>query len=104
MARLANLDQMTLRDKIREASRRSHELAEHLQQAFVPKVHGLRKVTRPQKADSATPPIADVTIRHQAALVLESDHYTEGLCEQAEALFEAISTEIDKLAAQGMPR
>ena len=103
MARSLNLDQLTLRDKIREAARKSHDMIEHLEHAFVPKAHDLRKVSRPQDPKSESPPIADVTIRHQAAKVLESDQYTEGLSEEAEALFEAIATEVDKLATRGQP-
>ena len=103
MARSLNLDQLTLRDKIREAARKSHDMIEHLEHAFVPKAHDLRKVSRPQDPKSEAPPIADVTIRHQAAKVLESDQYTEGLSEEAEALFEAIATEVDKLATRGQP-
>ena len=45
-----------------------------------------------------------MTIRHHAAMVLESDQYTEGLNAEAEALFEAIATEVDKLATRGQPR
>lgn len=103
MARSLNLDQLTLRDKIREAARKSHDMIEHLEHAFVPKAHDLRKVSRPQDPKSEAPPIADVTIRHQAAKVLESDQYTEGLSEEAEALFEAIATEVEKLATRGQP-
>ena len=103
MARSLNLDQLTLRDKIREAARRSHDLIEHLEHAFVPKAHDLRKVSRPQDHGSAAPPIADVTIRHHVDMLLESDQYTEGLNEEAEALFEAIATEVDKLATRGQP-
>ncbi len=103
MARSLNLDQLTLRDKIREAARRSHDLIEHLEHAFVPKAHDLRKVTRPHDPKAETPPIADVTIRHQAAMVLESDQYTEGLNEETDALFEAIAVEIDELATRGQP-
>lgn len=104
MAKSLNLDQLTLRDKIREAARRSHDLMEHLEHAFVPKAHDLRKVSRPQDSGSEAPPIADVTIRHHSAMVLESDQYTEGLNQEAEALFEAIATEVDKLATRGQPR
>ena len=104
MARSLNLNQLTLRDKIREAARRSHELSEHLEQAFVPKVHDLRKVTRPPEPNAETPPVADVTVRHQAASVLEADLYTDGLNDDTEALFEAIAAEVDKLANQGQPR
>ncbi|MBM4076660.1 MAG: hypothetical protein FJ267_13605 [Planctomycetes bacterium] len=104
MARSTNIDQLTLRDKIREAARRSHELTEHLELAFVPKVHGLRKVTRSPKPGTDAIPVADVTVRHQSAAVIESDQYTQRLCDEAEVLFEAISRDIDRLASEGATR
>lgn len=104
MAKPLNLDQLTLRDKIREAARRAHDLIEHLEHAFVPKAHDLRKVSRPHDPRSEAPPVEDVTIRHQAAKVLESDQYTEGLNADAEALFEAIAVEVDHLVTRGQFR
>ena len=101
MARSLNLDQLTLRDKIRDAARRSNELSEHLEQAFVPKVHQLRKLTRPQEPDSEAVPISDVTIRHQAAIVLESENYTAGLDDDSSTLFAAIVEEVEQILSKG---
>src|SRR5580698_554980 len=95
MARSHNLNQLTLRDKIREAARRSHELNEHLEQAFVPKVHHLRKLTRPPEAEADVVPVSDATVRTQAATVLESETYTARLDHDASALFAAIVEEVD---------
>ena len=103
MARLTKYDHFTLRDKIHEASLRAHELAEHLRLSFVPKVHGLRKVSRAQNLDLDLPPVEDLSIRHQAAAVLEANQYTDGLSEHTEILLEAISTAISKLASTGIP-
>ena len=97
MARSLNLNQLTLRDKIREAAHRSHDLNEHLEQAFVPKVHQLRKLTRPPEPDSEAAPASDTTIRHQAAIVLESECYTAGLDDDCSALFEAIVDEVGQI-------
>lgn len=97
MARPLNLNQLTLRDKIREAARRSHDLNEHIEQAFVPKVHQLRKLTRPAEPGSEAAPISDMTIRHQAAIVMESEAYTVGLDDETSALFAAISEEVEQV-------
>lgn len=97
MAKSLNLDLLTLRDKIREAARRSHELNEHLEQAFVPKVHQLRKLTRPAEPGADAPPVTDVTVRHQAATVLESERYTTTLDDEATALFTAIVDEVGQV-------
>lgn len=95
MARSLNLSQLTLRDKIREAARRSHDLNEHLEQAFVPKVHQLRKLTRPPEPGTDAIPVSDTTIRHQAAVVLDCEKYTAGMDDETSALFGAIADEVD---------
>lgn len=97
MAKSLNLSQLTLRDKIREAARRSQDLNEHLEQAFVPKVHQLRKLTRPSEPNPDAPPISDTTIRHQSATVLESEKYTANLDDEATALFMAIVEDVDQV-------
>ena len=97
MARSLNLNQLTLRDKIREAARRSHDLNEHLEQAFVPKVHQLRKLTRPPEPGSDVIPATDTTIRQQAAIVLDSEKYTVGLDDEISALLVAIVEEVDQV-------
>lgn len=94
MARSLNLNQLTLRDKIREAARRAHDLNEHLEQAFVPKVHELRKLVRPSEAGIEAIPVSDTTIRHHSAIVIDSEQYTANLDEDATALFEAIVEEV----------
>lgn len=97
MAKSLNLNQLTLRDKIREAARRSHELNEHLEQAFVPKVHELRKLTRLPEPGTDAVPVSDTTIRHHAAIVIDSEKYTAGLDDDATALLEAIVEEVERI-------
>lgn len=97
MARSLNLSQLTLRDKIREAARRAHDLNEHLEHAFVPKVHQLRKLTRSAEPGSDTVAASDTSIRHQAATVLDSESYTVGMDDDCSALFAAIVEEVDQV-------
>ena len=104
MARSQSLDQLTLRDKIREAARRSHELNEHLEQAFVPKVHQLRKLTRPAEAESEVVPVSDTSVRHQVATVLDSEIYTVRLEEAVTSLFTAISEEVEQILTKGQKK
>lgn len=97
MARSLNLDQLTLRDKIREAARRAHDLNEHLEHSFVPKVHELRKLTRQPDPGTEAVPVADMTIRHHAAIVIDSENYTAKLDDDATALFESIVEEVNRI-------
>ncbi|MEI8382388.1 MAG: hypothetical protein WCJ09_19810 [Planctomycetota bacterium] len=97
MARSLNLNQLTLRDKIREAARRAHDLNEHLEQAFVPKVHELRKLVRRSEQGIEVIPVSDTTVRHHAAIVIDSEQYTANLDDDATALFEAIVEEVGNI-------
>ncbi len=97
MARSLNLSQLTLRDKIREAARRSQDLNEHLEQAFVPKVHQLRKLTRPAEPGSDAIPATDTSVRQQAAVVLDSENYSAGLDDETSALLAAIVDEVEQV-------
>lgn len=102
MAGSLNLSQLTLRDKIREAARRSHDLNEHLEQAFVPKVHQLRKLTRPPEPEAI--PASDMSIRHQSAIVMDCENYTVGMDDDVSALFASIEEELQKVLTKGLRR
>lgn len=97
MARSLNLSQLTLRDKIREAARRTHDLDEHLEQAFVPKVHQLRKLTRPPEVGSDLVTVPDTSIRNQAAIVLDCEKYTVTLDDEVTALYVSIAADVDQI-------
>lgn len=97
MAKTVDLNSLTLREKIHEAARKSRDMTEHLEQGFLPKVHALRKLTLPQDPAATTPPVADITIRHHAAEVLESEEYTDRLDSEAMQYFEAVSREVADL-------
>lgn len=96
-----SLNEMTLREKCRDASRLVKELADHLERGFLPKVHTLYKLSRPHSAQFDATSVRDVTIRTQAAAVLEADLYSTKLDEEVRQLFAAIGTEVDHLVNTG---
>jgi hypothetical protein len=89
-------DELTLRDRVVAAIRLNRELVEHLDQGFVPKVHQLRRVTRPPKAGDDAPP-GDKTVHAQAAAVLEADHFTVDVYQQLIAHCESIRKSVQEL-------
>lgn len=91
------IEQLTLREKIRDAERVTRELREHLELNFAPKIHELKKMCRPadDKPDAET--FADVTIRSQSSQVIQSDRFTAGLDDQAERLYAAIVVEVEDI-------
>ncbi len=89
-------DDLALRDRVTAAIRLNRELLEHLEQGFVTKVHQLRRVTRPPKPGDEAPP-GDKTVHSQAAVVLESDHFTVGVYQQLIAHCESIRKSVQEL-------
>ena len=96
-------DDLTLRDRVVAALRFNRELVEHLEQGFVPKVHALRRVTRPEKVGGDPAP-GDKTVHASAATVLESDHFTVGVYEQLIAHCESIRKAVDELTGERVTR
>jgi len=68
---------LTLRERVVAAMRSNRELIEHLEQSFIPKVHTLRRVTRPEQPGADEP--GDKVVHSAAASVLEADHFTVGV-------------------------
>ncbi|MDP1797067.1 MAG: hypothetical protein Q8K78_06280 [Planctomycetaceae bacterium] len=67
------IEQLTLREKIRDSQQLARDLHEHMMQNFLPKVAELVAVSKPQP--DVEERVADVTIRNQAATVLESERF-----------------------------
>ena len=98
------IDQLTLREKLRDVARGTRELIEHLELGFVPKVHDLRKLSRQHDPTSGIPPVADVTIRSYVAAVLESDRFTAGLNDSFEGYLNSIQKDVSDVVSQGVGR
>lgn len=96
-----SIESMTLRDKCREANRVIRELIDHLDQGFLPKVQELQRLSRAREPKFDPSQIRDVTIRTHAAAILEAEHYTIKLDEEAKQLFTAIAREVDQVVNTG---
>ncbi len=92
------LRQLTLREMLVEAVRLARELSEHLDQAFIPKCHELSRLVRPINGE---PPdvraLEDVTVRTQAAQILETEVFTESVFEQLARHCEAIDGAVNRI-------
>ncbi len=67
------IESLTLREKIRDSQQLARDLHEHLTQNFIPKVAELVAVAIPNP--DVEERVADVTIRNQVAMVLESERF-----------------------------
>ena len=100
----SSINRLTLREKLRDATRGVRELVEHLELGFVPKVHELRKLTRQHDPAAGATPVADVTIRSYVSSVLESDRFTAGLNESLEKYLNSINNDVSDVVSRGSGR
>ncbi len=98
----SSIDNLTLREKLRDAEHVLRELAEHLEQGFIPKVHELKKISRQPDPASGAAPVADVTIRSYVSGVVESDRFTGGLVESLEKYLNAIQKDVSEVVNRGI--
>jgi hypothetical protein len=90
---------LTLREKFNAAERLSRELIEHLEQGFIPKAHELMRLVQPLRSGVFPTDVEDLTVRNHVAAVLESENYTEQLCEKLEAHCQAIKAEVSRIVS-----
>ncbi len=96
------IQQQTLREMFVEAERLTRELIEHLDQGFLPKSHELARLVRPINGE---PPglndLEDVTVRTQAARLLESDTFTDRVYESLNEYCLAIDASTSRILTEG---
>jgi hypothetical protein len=91
-------DDLALRDRVVAAIRLNRELIEHLDQGFVPKVHQLRRLTRPPRPGDEIP--GDKAVHAQAASVLESDNFALRVYADLIAHCESIRKSVQELTSR----
>ena len=97
-------DELTLRDRVVASMRLNRELFEHLEQGFIPKVHSLRRSTRPDRPGSEAFSPGDKTVHAAAATVLESDQFTLGIYQQLIAHCESVRKAVQELTGERVSR
>lgn len=90
-------ESLTLRDQLNGADRLTREIMDHLERAFVPQAHELRRVTRVSGEDDPTAQLEDVTLRNQIDNLLKSDAYTKEMSERLRTYLASIGQEIGKI-------
>ncbi len=80
--------ELTLRERVVAAIRTNRELIEHLDQGFIPKVHALRRASRPAQSDADN--AGDKLVHSEAGTVMEADHFTVGVYQRLIAHCESI--------------
>ncbi len=95
---MAAPESLTLRDQLNGADRLVREIMDHLERAFVPQAHELRRVTR-ITGESDLSQLEDVTLRNQIDNLLKSDAYTKEMSERLQAYLASIGKEVGKIVS-----
>ena len=92
------LDDVPLRDLCKEAERLTRELIDHLERNQIPKTREMAELVKPDSPFA--PPgrvVPDITVRSQAANLIESQDFAAELMEKASQYFEAIDQTLERM-------
>ncbi len=92
-----SIDQLTLREKLRNVEKLTRELSDHLERGFIPKVHSLRRLARRGNDPEHRETISDIAIREAASTVIKSDAYTRELSEKTKRYLRSIQADIERM-------
>lgn len=96
-----DIQNMTLRDKIRHASLLVRELTEHLEQGFIPKARDVVTLVRSRGDTGAfnmqDESMTDTTVRNSVADLLQSEAFTDELYGRVDELLSAIDSEVARI-------
>ncbi|MCG6154586.1 hypothetical protein [Rubinisphaera margarita] len=90
-----SIEKMTLREKLSEADRLMRELIDHLDNGFIPKTRNLSR--KLQEAGSDPESLTDMTVRQQAAEIIDDNRFSERLYEKIGALLVAIDGDVNRI-------
>ena len=84
------VEQQTLRELFNNGEQLTKELIDHIQRAFLPRVHELNEIVRPSKAGIYGGKAKNVTVRHHVAQVLDSEKFSNDVYQNLEQHCQAI--------------
>jgi hypothetical protein len=93
------LEQITVREMFTEAERLTRELSDHLENGFLPKVHNLLRLVRPNPQHVDVVNVEDRVIRTHASVVLESERFTEQLYDRLQRFCEGIDQKVERIVS-----
>ncbi|MFM9960941.1 MAG: hypothetical protein ACKV2Q_06925 [Planctomycetaceae bacterium] len=89
------VSQQTLREQFTNAEQLTKELVDHLEHHLLPKIHDLRKLVQTELKGEAV--VEDITVRNQAANVLESTRFADELSEKMTDYFTSINQAVARI-------
>ena len=91
------IENLTLREQLRDAERLGRELADHLERGFAPKAGALAKLIRPKTGGEWNHDVADKTLHHTVQQVLDSHRFTATLMKRFRGLLKAIDESVSEI-------
>jgi hypothetical protein len=91
----ATIDNLTLREKLRDVEKLTRELSDHLEKGFIPKLHSLRRLSRRGSDPDQRDAVSDIAIRESVSTVLKSESYARELSENTRRYLRSIQADID---------
>lgn len=91
----ASMDNLTLREKLRNVEKLTRELTDHLEKGFIPKAHSLRRLARRGSDPEHRESVSDVAVREAVSTLLKSDAYARDLSEKTRKYLRSIQSDID---------
>ena len=89
------LDQLTVREMFTDLERLLHEMIEHLDRGFIPKVQHLRDLVRHSQTNLDE--LQDLTLRTHTADLLKNEDFTNELSRKIEQYLIAIDTAVTQI-------
>lgn len=90
-----SLDNLTLREKLRNVEKLTRELSDHLEKGFIPKLHALRRLSRRGSDPDQRESVSDIAVRESVSTVLKSDAYARELSDNTRRYLRSIQADID---------
>ncbi|MBR9802392.1 MAG: hypothetical protein ACE37I_00630 [Rubinisphaera brasiliensis] len=90
-----SIESMTLREKLSEADRLMREMIDHLDNGFVPKARSLSRML--QEHGNEVDSLSDMTVRQQAAELIDANRFSERLYEKIGTLLVAIDRDVTEI-------
>ncbi len=91
------LDQLTLREMFSDTERLTVELADHLEQGFLPKNKQLIRLVRVLPEGVEKRHVEDISVRNQASELLKSHQFTQELFDKLDDYLDAIDQSITRI-------
>lgn len=92
-----SLEQIPLREKLKDVEKLTRELTDHLGRGFIPKAQSLRRLARKASSPDQKDSVSDVAVREAVAALLQSDEYARNLCKKTRRYLESIQSDVDEM-------